>query len=73
LLYALPGILGAFGILLLPESPKFLLAMRKEAQAMEVIKWMYCKSKGRLNENFAIESLRPEENIFCPNSASKEM
>lgn len=38
-------------LIYLPESPKFLLTVRKEDEALEVVKWIYRTNKGKSNDD----------------------
>ena len=59
LTYALPGVVGGLWLLRLPESPKFLLSIRKEKEALEIVKWIYKQNK-RKNTDFEIDELKSE-------------
>lgn len=47
LTYTIPGIVGAFILLLkLRPSPKFLLSVKRDHEALETLKWMHRENKG---------------------------
>ncbi|XP_047993212.1 synaptic vesicle glycoprotein 2B-like [Leguminivora glycinivorella] len=54
----------------LPESPKFLLTLGKEAEALEVIKRMYHENSGQPKYTFPITSFNASGVHFTPESIS---
>lgn len=51
ILYAIPGIVGGVWLLWLPESPKFLLSVNRDEEALEIVRWMYRTNKGQKNND----------------------
>lgn len=54
---SLPGILGVLGLLMLEESPKFLLSKGRSEDAMEALKCMYSGNCGAKKEDFPVRPL----------------
>lgn len=61
-LYSVPGIIGGLWIYYLPESPKYLLSVNRNQEALDVVKWIFNTNKGsRKNKmNFEIVKLKSE-------------
>ena len=61
LLYSIFGIAGAILLLFLKESPKYLLSVRRDEEALEVIKWIYRTNTGKSDDNdFNVHKLESE-------------
>lgn len=61
LLYSIFGIAGGILLLFLKESPKYLLSVRKDEEALEVIKWIYRTNKGKSDDSdFDVYKLESE-------------
>ncbi|KAL7045032.1 hypothetical protein ACKWTF_002134 [Chironomus riparius] len=61
LLYSIFGIAGGILLLFLKESPKYLLSVRKDEEALEVIKWIYRTNTGKSDDNdFNVHKLESE-------------
>ncbi|KAG5675992.1 hypothetical protein PVAND_005848 [Polypedilum vanderplanki] len=60
LIYAFPGILAIICLYKLRESPKLLLSVRKDKEALEVVKWIFRTNKGKKHGEFDIAGLEPE-------------
>lgn len=68
LTYCIPGIFGAFWLLRLRESPRFLLTIRRDEEALEIVNWIYCLNKKKPNANdFQLDGLKPELNESSSN------
>lgn len=62
---SLPGFLsGLLMIFLLPESPKFLLTMGRDDEAIDVLKTMYRWNTGRPKSEFRVKYLMQEEDTI---------
>lgn len=61
LTYTIPGIIGALILLSLRPSPKFLLSIKREKEALAVVKWMYQENKGKCDAKFNIGRIISEE------------
>lgn len=68
LLYSCMGIIGGLILLLIRESPRFYLSIKKEEKALEVVKWMYRINKGKSDDDFDILKLEAE----CNNAKQRE-
>ncbi|XP_045767273.1 putative transporter svop-1 isoform X2 [Maniola jurtina] len=53
----LPGLIGIFGLIVLEESPKFLLSKGLEDRALEVLKQMYHYNTGLDNDKYPVQTL----------------
>ena len=63
LTYTVPGIIGGLILLIsLQTSPKFLLSMQREEEALEVVRWMHRENKGKSDKTFKIDRIITEEN-----------
>lgn len=60
LTYTIPGIIGALILLSLRPSPKFLLSIKREKEALAVVKWMYQENK-KCDAKFNIGRIISEE------------
>lgn len=55
------GLFGGIILLYLKESPRFLLSLKKDDEALEVIKWMYRTNKGtKTDDDLQILKLESE-------------
>jgi VNT family MFS transporter (synaptic vesicle glycoprotein 2) len=73
LLYAVPGVLGGFWVLRLPESPRFLLSVKRDDEALEIVQWIQIKNKSKSSEVFVIDKLKSEANTFGSGKTYKGM
>lgn len=65
-MYCAPGIIGGLWLWFLPESPKYLLTQNRNDEAMEVIRWVYRKNKGKRNhDDLRIGKLVSEASEVC--------
>ncbi|XP_059054615.1 synaptic vesicle glycoprotein 2C-like isoform X2 [Achroia grisella] len=55
--WCVPGLMAAFALLFLPESPRFLLASRGPDAAMSVLAKMYAWNRGASVDNFPVEKI----------------
>jgi Sugar (and other) transporter len=60
-LYSLPGLVGAIGIFMMPESPKFLSSQKRDKQALAAIHWLWTKNTGNSIASFPYTALIPVE------------
>ncbi|KAL3279274.1 hypothetical protein HHI36_016783 [Cryptolaemus montrouzieri] len=60
LLNALPALMGGFIFFFLPESPKFLMSMGKNEQALKVFQIIYSINTGNPKETYPIKTLIDE-------------
>lgn len=60
ILYSIFGIAGGSLLLFLKESPKYLLSVRKDEEALKVIKWIYRVNKGNSDDYFNVYKLESE-------------
>jgi hypothetical protein len=60
LLNSIFGIAGGTLLLFLKESPKYLLSVRKDDEALKVIKWIYRTNKKGDDDDFNIYKLESE-------------
>jgi hypothetical protein len=58
-IYSIPGIIAGLWIYHLPESPKFLLSVNRNQEALDIVKWIYRMNNGTKVE-FDILKLKPE-------------
>jgi hypothetical protein len=57
LTYTIPGIIGALILLTkLRPSPKFLLSVKRDSEALETLKWIYRENTGKEFQVMAIKS-----------------
>lgn len=57
-MYTIPGIIGGLILFIfLKPSPKFLLSIKKEEEALEVVKWMDRENNGKSDATFDIGRL----------------
>lgn len=54
LLCSLPSLISGFAFLLLPESPKFLMAAGRNTEAMLVFKKIYSGNTGKSSEYYPV-------------------
>lgn len=45
-IYSVPGIIGGLWIYHLPESPKFLLSVNRNQEALDIVKWINRMNNG---------------------------
>ncbi|KAG5675991.1 hypothetical protein PVAND_005847 [Polypedilum vanderplanki] len=65
LVYALPGVIAGLWVSTrLRESPRFLLSVKRDDEALEVVKWMQITNRRKNTEIFEIKKLKPEPNPF---------
>lgn len=58
LTYTIPGILGSLILLLkLRPSPKFLLSVKRDFEALEILRWLYRENKGK---EFGLRNIESE-------------
>jgi hypothetical protein len=61
ILYTIPGIISGLWLMKFPESPRFLLSVQREDEALAIVKWIYRTNKGKSNDDdFNIEKLQSE-------------
>ncbi|XP_023940992.1 synaptic vesicle glycoprotein 2A-like [Bicyclus anynana] len=68
----IPGLLGIIGILLLEESPKFLLSKGLEDKALDVLKKMYHSNTGLDYDNYPVRTLHLEKSDLKTSSSSSD-
>lgn len=68
---ALPGLLSGLAMMFLPESPKFLLAMGRDEEAVEVLRAMFRWNTGRPRSDFQVKHLIPEEDTIRKDQSEK--
>lgn len=61
---AIPGFICGLVMIFLPESPKFLLTMGRDNEAVDVLKTMYRWNTGRPKTEFSVRHLIPEEDTI---------
>ncbi|KAK9884628.1 hypothetical protein WA026_007468 [Henosepilachna vigintioctopunctata] len=61
IIYALPSLLFAVLIYLLPESPKFLMTQGKYQEALEILKSMFSINKGMSKDDFVVSEITWED------------
>lgn len=49
--YTIPGIIGGLCLLRFPESPKFLLSVNRDEEALQIVRWIYRTNKGEKNHD----------------------
>lgn len=65
--YMMPGVLGTFLLLKLPESPKILISMGKVKDAYEAVNWIALQNTGKQLKELQVEELKFEEIPGCKN------
>jgi hypothetical protein len=74
LTYAVPGVLAFLWVLRLPESPRYLLTMKRDDEALEIVKWIYMRNKGEIDTSrIEFEGLKPEANSDLSGKSVKGM
>ncbi|KAL7031289.1 hypothetical protein ACKWTF_006954 [Chironomus riparius] len=62
IIYSIPGIIGGLLCIRLPESPKYLLSIRKNNEAYQAVEWIHKVNKGnKKHANFDIIALKTDE------------
>lgn len=69
LIYTFSGVIGGLCLLTFPESPKFLLTQNQHDEALDIIRWMYRKNKGKSShDDFSIGKILPEPDMIAGNN-----
>lgn len=63
LVYAIPGVIAMLWVLRFPESPRFMLSVNQNDEALEGVRWIYRTNKRNLND-FDIDQLKPEHSVM---------
>lgn len=64
LIYVTPAILGGLWLYKFPESPKYLLSVNRDEEALEIVRWMYRTNKGKdSHDDLRIGKLTSEASI----------
>lgn len=63
LVYAIPGVIAILWVLRFPESPRFMLSVSRNDEALEGLKWIYRTNKKSL-DGFDVDQLKPEHSAL---------
>lgn len=63
IIYALPSLVSAALIYLLPESPKYLLTQGKKEEVMYILKKIFRINSGKSADEYAVSSILWDETI----------
>jgi VNT family MFS transporter (synaptic vesicle glycoprotein 2) len=72
LICTLPAILTGILFILMPESPKYLMAKGNNAKALEVFKKIYKLNSGQSRDNYPIKKLTDDRQIYQKKHTIKE-
>ena len=62
IIYSVPGIIGGILCIRLPESPKYLLSIKKDSEAYQAVEWIHKVNKGtEKHADFDIIALKTDE------------
>lgn len=61
----LPGLIAAFVLLVLPESPKLLLSLHKDEEALAAVNWICERNTGRDLEQFGVKKIKAESKMIA--------
>ena len=62
IIYSIPGVIGGLLCIRLPESPKYLLSIKKDNEAYEAVEWIHKVNKGNEKHTvFDIIALKSDE------------
>ena len=56
----LPGLIAALILLVIPESPKLLLSLHKDKEALAAANWICECNTGKSLEQLGVKKLKPE-------------
>lgn len=62
IIYSIPGIIGGLLCIRLPESPKYLLSIKRDDEAYRAVEWIHKINKGNeKHAEFDIIALKTDE------------
>ncbi|XP_038221640.1 putative transporter svop-1 [Zerene cesonia] len=61
IIFALPSLIGAFGVWLSYESPRFLVSIGEDEKAIDVLKNIYLINTGKSRDDYMVESITLDE------------
>jgi hypothetical protein len=67
LVYAIPGVIAMLWVLRFPESPRFMLSVSRNDEALEGLRWIYRTNKKSL-DGFDVDQLTPEHSSLSGSS-----
>ncbi|XP_054081812.1 synaptic vesicle glycoprotein 2B [Zeugodacus cucurbitae] len=59
----LPGLIAGFILLVLPESPKLLLSVHKDEEALAAVNWICKRNTGKDLEQFGVKKIKAENTM----------